>query len=300
MEENKKKNKLRIEKRILQLSFLGSVLFILAEGVMAWITHSHSLLTDCLFDAADLVMIGPFLVLVPLLYKPVTEKHPYGYAQVESLFLLVKYSVLLALTCNLMVENIKLLLQGGHGVDAGSIAIFEFLVCFGCLFMYLLLNHYSKKYESTTIKAELYMWKLDVVSSMGVAIAFVVQMAILKTNLSFLAPYIDPAVAVVMAVLLIREPVNVIFQSIKNLVLFAPEEEVLDQIRVIVSKHMKDYPYEVTFLDVIQTGRKIWVEVYIGNQTDVIHISLLHCVRDEIKQELKYKYDQVYIEIIPD
>ena len=59
-----------------------------------------------------------------LLYKPVTEKHPYGYAQVESLFLLVKYSVLLALTCNLMIENIKLLLHGGHDVDAGSIAIF--------------------------------------------------------------------------------------------------------------------------------------------------------------------------------
>lgn len=300
MEESKRKNKLSIEKKILRLSFLGSVLFILSEGVMAWITHSHSLLTDCLFDAADLVMIGPFLVLVPLLYKPVTEKHPYGYAQVESLFLLVKYSVLLALTCNLMVENIKLLLQGGHGVDAGSIAIFEFLVCLGCLGIYLLLSHYSKKYESTTIRAELYMWKLDVVSSMGVAVAFVVQMAIVKTKLSFLAPYIDPAVAVIMAILLIREPVKVIFQSIKNLVLFAPEEEVLNQIRAIVDKHMVDYPYEVTFLDVIQTGRKIWVEVYIGNQTDVIHISLLHCVRDEITQELKYKYDQVYIEIIPD
>ena len=103
-----------------------------------------------------------------------------------------------------------------------------------------------------------------------------------------------------MAILLIREPVVVIFQSIKNLVLFAPEEEVLSQIRSIVDKHMKDYPYEVTFLDVIQTGRKIWVEVYIGNQTDVIHISILHQVRDEIKQELKHKYDQVYIEIIPD
>ena len=31
-----KKDKLKIEKRILQLSFLGSVLFIVAEGVMAW------------------------------------------------------------------------------------------------------------------------------------------------------------------------------------------------------------------------------------------------------------------------
>ena len=295
-----KKDKLKIEKRILQLSFWGSVLFILAEGAMAWITHSHSLLTDCLFDAADLIMIGPFLVLVPLLYKPVTEKHPYGYSQVESLFLLVKYSVLLALTCNLLVENVKLLLHGGHDVDAGSIAIFEFLVCLGCAGMYLVLNHYSKKYESTTIKAELYMWRLDIVSSMGVAIAFALQTMLVHTRLNFLVSYIDPAVAVVMALFLIKEPVQVIFQSIRNLVLFAPEKEVFEQIHGIVDKHMKDYPYEVTFLDVIQTGRKLWVEVYIGNQTDVIHISILHRVRDEIRQELKHKYDQVYIEIIPD
>ena len=101
------KDKLQIEKRILHLSFLGSVLFIVAEGIMAWITHSHSLLTDCLFDAADLVMIGPFLVLVPLLYKPVTEKHPYGYAQVESWFLMVKYSYQHYQNSNKQVVNLK-------------------------------------------------------------------------------------------------------------------------------------------------------------------------------------------------
>ena len=295
-----KKSKLKIEKLILRLSFMGSILFVLSEGIMAWITHSHSLLTDCLFDAADLVMIGPFLVLVPLLYTPVTEKHPYGYSQVESLFLLVKYSVLLALTCNLLVENVKLLFQGGHDVDAGSIAVFEFIVCLGCAAMYLLLSHYSKKYESDTIKAELYMWKLDIVSSMGVAAAFAVQMILVQTRGKFLVPYIDPTVAVIMALFLIKEPVKVIFRSIRNLVLFAPEKEVFDQIYAIVNKHMQEYPYEVTSLDVIQTGRKLWVEVYIGNQTDVIHISILHRVRDEIKQELRHKYDQVYIEIIPD
>ena len=35
-ERREKKEKLTIEKRILQLSFFGSVLFIVAEGVMAW------------------------------------------------------------------------------------------------------------------------------------------------------------------------------------------------------------------------------------------------------------------------
>ena len=166
--------------------------------------------------------------------------------------------------------------------------------------MYLLLSHYSKKYESDTIKAELYMWKLDIVSSMGVAAAFAVQTILVQTQWKFLVPYIDPTVAVIMALFLIKEPVKVIFRSIRNLVLFAPEQEVFDQIYAIVNKHMQEYPYEVTFLDVIQTGRKLWVEVYIGNQTDVIHISILHRVRDEIKQELRHKYDQVYIEIIPD
>ena len=144
------------------------------------------------------------------------------------------------------------------------------------------------------------MWRLDIVSSMGVAIAFALQTMLVHTRLNFLVSYIDPAVAVVMALFLIKEPVQIIFQSIRNLVLFAPEKEVFEQIHGIVDKHMKDYPYEVTFLDVIQTGRKLWVEVYIGNQTDVIHISILHRVRDEIRQELKHKYDQVYIEIIPD
>ena len=63
-----------LEKRMINLSFIGSVLFVVAEGVMAYISHSHAILMDCVFDVTDLIMIGPFLVLVPLLYRPVTER----------------------------------------------------------------------------------------------------------------------------------------------------------------------------------------------------------------------------------
>ena len=70
----KNENKMKNEKRIMNISFVGSILFMLAEGIMAYVTHSHSLLMDCIFDVTDLIMIGPFLLLVPLLYRPVTEK----------------------------------------------------------------------------------------------------------------------------------------------------------------------------------------------------------------------------------
>ena len=52
----KNENKMKNEKRIMNISFLGSILFMLAEGIMAYVTHSHSLLMDCIFDVTDLIM----------------------------------------------------------------------------------------------------------------------------------------------------------------------------------------------------------------------------------------------------
>lgn len=296
----KSENKMKNEKRIMNISFVGSILFMLAEGIMAYVTRSHSLLMDCIFDVTDLIMIGPFLLLVPLLYKPVTEKRPYGFSQVESLFIVIKYSVLLVITVQLIWDNIMILFHGGRQVDAGMIAVFELGVWAGCVFIYLLLHHFSRRYESLTIKAEIYIWKLDIISSLGVSIAFFIQMGLQKTEWAHLAAYIDPLVAIVMACLLLVEPVKMIFVNLKNLVLFAPDEHIMNEIRQIAEKHMDKVYYDIEFLDVIQTGRKTWVELYITSHNDMMNTRILHQLRNEIREELREKFDQVYVELIPD
>lgn len=50
----KNENKLKYEKYIMNISLIGSVLFMIAEGVMAFWTRSHSILMDCIFDLTDL------------------------------------------------------------------------------------------------------------------------------------------------------------------------------------------------------------------------------------------------------
>lgn len=296
----KNENKMKNEKRIMNISFVGSILFMLAEGIMAYVTHSHSLLMDCIFDVTDLIMIGPFLLLVPLLYKPVTEKRPYGFSQVESLFIVIKYSVLLVVTIQLIWDNVLILFHGGREVDAGMIAVFELVVWAGCVFIYILLHHFSKRYESLTIKAEIYIWKLDIISSLGVSAAFFIQMGLQKTQWSHLASYIDPLVAIIMACLLLVEPVKMILLNLKNLVLFAPSAEIMTQIRQVAEKYMDKVYYDIEFLDVIQTGRKTWVEIYITSHNDMMNTRILHQLRNEIRAELREKFDQVYVELIPD
>ncbi|MHC1723150.1 MAG: cation diffusion facilitator family transporter [Aminipila sp.] len=293
-------NKLRFEKRILQISMAGSILFMIAEGIMAYTTRSSSILMDCIFDTADLIMIGPFLLLVPLLYKPVTEKRPYGFSQVESLFVIIKCSVLVGVTAQLVFYSIHIILNGGNHVNAGIVAVFELSLSAGCIVIYAILSHYNKIFSSPSIKADLYMWKIDIISSLGVGFAFFAQIMLKETNLNWVIPYIDPSIAIIMAIGFTIEPFRMIVEGIKSLILFAPNMEIMDKIRIVVNKHLENYPYSVSFLDVIQTGRKAWVEVYIKSESDLVRISQLKEAHDEIRKELRESFDQIYIELIPE
>lgn len=291
---------LKLEKRILKVSFAGSAAFLLAECVMAFVTGSHAVLMDCVYDIADIVMLGPFMVLVPLLYKPVTEKRPYGFSQVESLFIIIKTGLLIFITVQLVVESGQMILAGGHTVNAGAIAIFELVVSVTCVSMYIVLNHLNKKYSSPTVKAEIYIWKLDALSTFGVGAAFVIQLILQRTPLEWLSPYIDPGIAIIMALLLLREPVSMFWEGIKNLVLFAPKKEVMDHVREVAEGHLQKHHFAINFLDMIKTGRKTWIEIYIMQKEDLISIKELKQAHDEITQELKKEYQNVYLELIPE
>jgi len=293
-------DKLSVEKRILKISMAGSIIFMIAEGIMAYITRSNSILMDCIYDTADLIMIGPFLLLVPLLYKPVTEKRPYGFSQVESLFIIIKCSILIVITAQLVFYNVHIILRGGNHVNGGIVAAFELALSAGCILIYGVLIHYNKIFSSPSIKADLYMWRMDIIGSLGVGIAFIVQLLLQQTDLRWIIPYIDPIVAITMAIWLIAEPVRMVIEGIKNLILFAPNEEIMENIRMVVNKHLENYPYSVSFLDVIQTGRKAWVEIYIHSESDFISQNQLKKAHSKIKKELREQYDQIYVELIPD
>ncbi|MBQ9015089.1 MAG: cation transporter [Firmicutes bacterium] len=293
-------NNLKTEKRILNLSLCGSILFLLAEIFFAVFTGSKAVLMDCVYDIADMVMIGPFIVLVPLLYRPTTEKRPYGFSQVESLFVLIKYCILLGVDVVLVVSCVKTILSGGNEVDASMVAIFELAVSAGCVLMYFVLRRFQKKYSSPSIKAELFIWKLDAFSTLGVGCAFLLNLVLMRTSLAFICPYVDPGIAVILAVILIREPLEMIFDSLRSLVLFAPGAEITTKLSRLCEGVLRSDGCELTYLDIIKTGRKIWAEVYFlppGNTLDLLRMQQVHA---QLTAAAQKEFDSIYIELIPD
>ena len=295
-----KDKKLKTERKILNLSLTGSIIFLLAEIFFAIYTGSKAVLMDCVYDIADLVMIGPFIVLVPLLYKPMTERKPYGFAQVESLFVLIKYCILLGVDVVLVLNCVKTILSGGNEVDANVLAVFELAVSAGCVIMYLILTRFQKKYSSPSIKAELFIWKLDALSTLGVGCAFVLNLILMRTSLSFICPYVDPGIAIILAIVLIKEPIEMILDSLRSLVLFAPDKEIKDKIEEISKSALSAEGCEITAIEVIKTGRKIWAEIYFlpaGNTIDLVRLKELD---RRINETAKAEFDSVYIDLLPD
>ena len=293
-------NKLKTERRILNLSLFGSIVFLLAEIFFAIYTGSKAVLMDCVYDIADLVMIGPFIFLVPLLYKPTTEKRPYGFSQVESLFVLIKYCILLGVDAVLVINCVKSILSGGNEVDASMLAVFELAVSAGCVLMYILLSRFQKKYSSPSIKAELFIWKLDAFSTLGVGCAFLVNLLLMRTPLAFICPYVDPGIAIVLAVILIREPLEMIVDSLRSLVLFAPDEEIKSKVTEICEGVLNREGCELTYLDLIKTGRKIWADLYFLPAGNTIDLNRMQEVYSEITSAAQAEFDSIYIGLIPD
>lgn len=288
------------EKRILNISLGGSIAFLAAEVICAWYTGSMAILMDCIYDIVQLVMIGPFLVLVPLLYRPVTEKRPYGYAQVESLFILIKYTALLVIEAVLVKESILAIAEGGNEVESGVIGVFELCVSAVCFVMFYIISRLGRETDTPAVQAEKFIWRLDSLSTLGVGLGFMANLLIGSTSLSWICVYVDPAIAILIAVILAKEPVQMIAEAVRNLILFAPEKKIREGIEKIAQEKCAAFGYKITFIDVIRTGRTCWIEVYFELDTDTIDVAVLKALDSELEKALEDAYGDVWLELIPD
>lgn len=293
------KEKMNYEQRLLHVTVAAGILFSVIEVMMAIYTNSQAVLMDSIYDGAEAVVLALMVFLVPLLYRPYSERKPYGYSQLESFFLM-KGGFLAAVTIGLIVGNVQMIVNGGNHVNQGMIGWFELFLAVLSAVILIALLVMNRRVDSPLIKAELLGWKIDVCSSIGVAAAFLCAGLLADTSLAWLSPYVDQIIAIVIAMIMLPQPWRMMKDAFRSLILFAPEEDVTQRIRRLADHEFERYSYEPTFYNIIQTGRKLWVEIYIRNDTNMINVTQLAAIQKQLSSSLQDIYDDVYVEITPD
>lgn len=288
------------EKTILNLSVWAGVVIAISEILMSFYTKSQAVLMDSVFDTAEIIVSALFLALLPLIYKPATEKMPYGYTQVESVFMLIKGSMLVVITFNLIKDNINIIIHGGSKVDSVLIGGFELVLGIISIILLRIFRSLNRNLSSPVVESEITSWKIDVYCCLGVSLALLSQKLFDNTSLNWISLYIDQVVAIIIGICMIPQPIKMVLNSLRSIILISPKEDKVNFIKDIIDYEIKGYNYEVTFYDIVQTGRKIWVEIYIKNEERVIRVDQLKEMRQKIKTELLKEIDDIYVELTPD
>jgi len=289
-----------LEKRILLLSFLSGVGFVIVELIYAIYSHSQSTLMDALYDASELVFIILLLFLTPLFHRPISEKHPYGFFQVESFFILIKNIMMTSVTVSVLTSVIEKLLSGGNSIDKGQVSLFQLMLGVASLIILLIMKWMSRKISSPTVKAEILGWKLDVAYSLGMSLAFFIAVQLQNTSLGFLSPYFDQIIAIVVMIFMVPETIKMLVSAFRELFLFSPEQKTVDRIKEISGKILENYSFTPVFYDISRTGRKMWVSIYFQVEMDSICVKYIQEANKSLNEKISQEFPDASCEIILD
>ncbi len=300
--ERKKREakQIRTEHGALIVSMAGAVFFLVAEILMAIYTTSQSILMDAFYGAADMLMILVSLKIVPLIYRPMTEKHPFGFSQAEAVFITLKGTMLTAVTLGLVVTNIQLISRGGNMVSFGLIAVFELLSALIIGAVILILRRINKGLRSPIVKTEIDAWMIDMIASVGLGAAFLLPVAIRTPWMADYSPYLDQVVAILLAAVILPIPVRTVIGGLRDLFLLAPEEATVEEIKEISQSILEPYGFDDANYDVIRTGRKIWISIYFRTAEDAVFVSRIVQAHRELKEKLEEVHPHLYVELIPE
>ena len=223
------------EKKAMSVSLYGNLFFVIVEIVMAIYTSSQAVLLDAVYDGVEFCMLLPSLFLIPLLYKPSNEKHPFGYMQIESMFVVVKGITMTGVTLGLILNNIEIMIHGGRNVAFDTIT-----------------------------------------------------------------PYLDQIITVTLSIFILPTPIKTVITGLRDLFLIPPEEETVDEIKETIEPVLNAYGYKKLYYDILRTGRKLWISVYITFDKDLVSITRFKIVQNFCIQALAKKYTDFYFELLPD
>lgn len=295
-----RKKESKKEKSAMSVSLYGNMFFVIIELFMAVYTGSQAVLLDGVYDGIEFLMLLPSVFLIPLLYKPSNEKHPFGYMQFETLFVVVKGITMSAVTIGLIANNINLLIHGGHVVSFGTVSYFELFAAFLGIAVYFYLRKRNKNLESPLIFMEMEGWKIDSLLSLGMAAAFLLPIIVPFPWFQFVTPYLDQIITILLSLIMLPVPLKTVASGIRDLMLLPPDEETIQEIKETVETILKKYGYSHLYYDIVKTGRKLWISAYITLDKNEISLVSFQIAQSRCIKALAEKYSDFYFELLPD
>jgi predicted Co/Zn/Cd cation transporter (cation efflux family) len=280
-----------LEFKALKVSMFGAFLLAVWGIGMGMYTSSGAILLDGFFNLISASMTLFSLKVTELVSGKETEQFPLGHFAFETMFVLTKGASILILIILALYFNIKVMLAGGHEPQLGLMTIYVMVAVAGCFFVYFNVRKKNKIASSEILMAEGKGWLFNGLISSAIGVAFIAAMFIQHTSLGWLCRYVDQILVILLSLVLIKDPVVLIVNSVKELLLAAPPTEYIKPFEEVLFPLKDELGLSAIRLEIIKTGRRIWLTAYVSPEPAAFALSDYSAKIESIKTAASKVYD---------
>ena len=260
------------EQRTLKISMLATV-----------VGATLSIVFDGFYELIDAVMTAMALLVVRLIARGNDDRFQFGYWHLETIMALLNGSILLFACIYAFIDGLSGILAGGRVVQYGFGAIFVSVTGLGSFVMYLITAKAARQTRSQLLHIDSRSWLMGALLSLGLTISFASAWLLSHSDEAALTAYVDPAILMVIAVVLAPFPVRTVMRAGREFLIIAPSglnEQVHAIVEAVAARH--------GFIDhssyVRQFGRQQFIEIGLvaASGSDTRSFDELDAIRNEI------------------
>lgn len=271
---------------IARLSIISNTSLILMKLAVGLISGSVSILSEAIHSSMDLIaaIIAYFSVRVS--DNPPDSRHPYGHGKIENISGVIEALLIFGAAIWIIIEAIKKLL--GAKIELESIALGSIVMLISAIVNTIVsrkLYKVARATNSVALEADALHLKTDIFTSLGVAAGLGL---ILITGINWL----DPVIAILVALFIIRESYYLLTKAFTPLIDTAWKNNEIEELE----KQLNSLAVNYHDLRTRVAGNYRFVDIHIQIPEDV-SVGNAHKYCDKIENELTGVYENLTVTI---
>ena len=271
---------------IARLSILSNTLLIILKVAVGLISGSVSIISEAIHSSMDLLAAIIAFLSVKVSDNPPDSKHPYGHGKVENISGVIEAILIFVAAIWIIIEAVRKL--AGEKIELDSIALGSLVMLVSAIVNTVVsrrLYKVARETNSVALEADALHLKTDVYTSLGVAVGLGL---IMITGINWL----DPVVAILVALFIIRESYHLLKRAFTPLLDTAWEVNDIEELE----KTLKQLEVSYHDLRTRVAGNYRFIDLHIQIPEDV-SVGNAHKYCDKIENELNRNYENLTVTI---
>jgi cation diffusion facilitator family transporter len=271
---------------IARLSVLSNTVLILMKLAVGLISGSVSIISEAIHSSMDLIAAVIAFFSVRISDNPPDTEHPYGHGKIENISGVIEALLIFIAAVWIITEAVRKLL--GEPTELDSIGLGSLVMLISAVINIVVskrLYKVARETNSLALEADALHLKTDVYTSIGVAVGLGL---IMLTGINWL----DPVVAILVALFIIKESYNLMKKAFTPLLDTAwATEEIIE-----LEKKLNHLDVKYHNLRTRVAGNYRFVDLHI-EIPEYVSVGSAHEYCDKIENELSNSFDNLSVSI---